>query len=172
MVIGEGCILLLIISFSAHTPSHLQRRGKENTVGLQSYTSAPPVEERVYDDLESSNAYINAENYQYVNQLNRSRIDKGNSDGHYTALNPKTVEQHTYATATPLSHRSLSSLHNADTEYTEVEVGYLQVLPPTRPCSLPTNTEEDLYENDVRSRSATSPAELDPETGYDTVNHV
>ena len=184
MVTGKCSIFFLIFDLAGHFPLYYLQRynAPESAVALSTYnhttTSPPPPEEIVYDSVGGSN-YINPENYQYVNQ--QIVVGKGNSNGQYTALDPNTVEKHTYATATPVSHRSTSSLHNVDTGYVDVgagaeaRAGYLEVLPPTQlSCSLPTNVEEVIYDNDVRSRSATTPAELDPVTGlrlYDNVNH-
>ena len=179
MVTGE-CSIFLIFDLADHFPSHPQKYdATESQVALDSYNRSsppPPPEERVYDSVGGNN-YINPENYQYVNQ--QIVVETTVSDGQYTALDPKTVEEHTYATATPASHRSMTSLHNVDTGYVDVgagvRAGYLEVLPPTHLSgSLPTSPEEVIYDNDVRSRSATTPAELDPVTGFklhDNVNH-
>lgn len=148
-----------------------------------------------------------------------ARSSNGGPESVYTALNPQALDEHNvYTTATPVSHRSTSSLHDEiedESEYVDVEpahvASYLQLIPGSYPSkssirsgslsppitngSLPEGSrrthselsptrvdpgellyanQEELYVNDPRNRSGTSPANLDPVSGeiYSYVNDV
>lgn len=139
----------------------VQREG----VIVQGYTATDDNDtaNRVYDSIRRGNDLrrdSNVDNYQYINPLDvpgphNKTPQPNNSDGQYTALDPSSLDQHMYMTATPA--RSLASLHSGAAVVDGA--GYLQVLPPS---SLPLD-DDGVYENsqDVRERCATSPAELE-----------
>jgi len=121
------------------------------------YATVTPVAPRPDTD------YINPENYQYVNQLGPGRATE--SPG-YKALDPKTIDDHTYTSTTPLS-RSTASLvpDQKGTEYMEVGTGYLEILPSSVPKMSRVDSEQ--YS---RVRSATVPINLDIDTEYVNAN--
>ncbi len=149
---------------------------------------------RVYDSIRRDIEYSNADNYQYINPLEvpgphnkvplevpgprntvplevpgpRNKVPHPD-DSDYTAIDPKTLNQHLYMTATPARSlaslrtatpaRSLASLHSEAAAIDTVAAGYLQVLPSSSLLGEDPQYQDDgLYENSVRD---TSPADLE-----------
>ncbi len=122
--------------------------------------------DRHYETIRRDPDYANPDNYQYVDPQDISGPHNNDDDGHYAALDPKSLESHVYMIATPLSHRSTASLHTTlSAEEETAAAGYLQVLPSSPP------NDEDIYENDIRGRCTTSQTQLEHETNlYERVD--
>ena len=121
--------------------------------------------DRHYETIRRDPDYANPDNYQYIDPQDIISGPHNSGDGHYTALDPKSLDSHLYMTATPLSHRSTASLHTTlSAEEETTAAGYLQVLPSSP-------NDEDIYENDIRGRCTTSQTQLEHETNlYERVD--